>query len=94
MCNDMQVALRQFMTSQSRSDNKTWFGYFSPLKVILGAKVANVVGDSIYFNMDDEGGLWYVSFASDVWMSANISAIRVVAIFGKKCFQIHPLKNA
>ena len=84
MCNDMQVALGQFMASWSPSSNQIWFGYFFPLKVILGAKVTKVVDDSMYFNVDDDGRLWNVYFASDVWMFDNISAIRVVARWGKK----------
>ena len=31
------------------------------------------------FNVDGDGRLWNVYYASDVWMLANISAIRVVA---------------
>ena len=60
MCNDMQVALGQFMASWSPSSNQIWFGYFSPLKVILGAKVTNATGDAMYFNVDDDGRLWHV----------------------------------
>ena len=44
LCNDMQVALRQFMASSSPSRNNIWFAYFSPLKAILGAKVSNATG--------------------------------------------------
>ena len=51
--------------------NHIWFGYFSPLKVILGAKVINATGDAMYFNVDDDGRLWHVYSASDVWMSTN-----------------------
>ena len=75
MCNDMQVALGQFMASRSPSSTQIWFGYFFPLKVILGAKVTKVVDDSMYFNVDDDGRLWHVYSASDVWMSANTLAI-------------------
>ena len=84
MCNDMQVALGQFMASWYPCSKQFWFGYFSPLKVILGAKVTNIAGDVIYFNMDDDGRLWHVFSASDVWMSANVPAIQVVARSGKK----------
>ena len=38
--------LGQFMASWSPSSNQIWFGYFSPLKVILGAKVTNTTGDA------------------------------------------------
>ena len=34
------------MASWSPSSNQIWFGYFSPLKVILGAKVTNTTGDA------------------------------------------------
>ena len=83
MCNDMQVALGQFMASWSPSSNQIWFGYFSPLKVILGAKVTNTMSDAIYFNVDNDSRLWHVLSASDVWMSANTLAILVVAKSGK-----------
>ena len=86
MCNDMEVVLGQFMASWSPSSNQIWFGYFSPLKVILGAKVTNTTSDAKYFNVDDDGRLWHVLSASDVWMSANVSAIQVVARSGKKWF--------
>ena len=79
MCNDMQVALGQFMASWPPSSNQIWFGYFSPLKVILGAKVTNTMPHPTYFNVDDDGRLWHVLFASDLWMCANVSTIRVVA---------------
>ena len=80
MCNDMQVALESFMASWSPSSNPIWFGYFSPLKVtILGAKVTNTTDDAIYFNVDDDGRLWHVFSALDVWMSANVLTIQVVA---------------
>ena len=52
--------------------------------MILGAKVINTMGDVIYFNVDDDGRLWHVFSESDVWMSANVSAIRIVARSGKK----------
>ena len=95
MCNDMQVALESFMASWSPSSNPIWFGYFSPLKVtILGAKVTNTTDDAIYFNVDDDGRLWHVFSASNVWMSANVSVVRVVARFGKNGSWIHPFKNA
>ena len=46
----LQVALGQLMASWFPSSNKIWFnGYFSPSKVILGAKVTNVTGDAMYF---------------------------------------------
>ena len=51
MCNDMHVALRQIMDLWSPSSNHIWFGYFSHLKVILGAKVINTTGDVIYLNV-------------------------------------------
>ena len=76
--------LGQFMASWSPSSNQIWFGYFSPLKVILGAKVTNVTCDVMYFNVDDDGRLWHVYSASNVWMSANTLAIQVVARSGKK----------
>ena len=58
--------------------------YFSRLKVILGAKVINVTTDAMYFNVDDDGRLWHVYSASDVWMSTSTLSIRVVARSGKK----------
>ena len=63
-------------------------------KVILGAKVTNATGDAMYFNVDDDGRLWHVYSTSDVWMSANTLAIRVVARSGKNGLWIHPFKNA
>ena len=57
ICNDMQLALGPFMASLSPSSNQIWFGYFSPLKYILEAKVANTARDVIYFNVDDDGRL-------------------------------------
>ena len=82
------------MASWSPSSNQIWFGYFSPLKVILGAKVTNVTCDVMYFNVDDDGRLWHVYSASNVWMSANTLAIQVVARSRKNGIWIHPLKNA
>ena len=50
------------MASWSPLGNLIWFGYFSPLKVILGAKVTNATGDAIYFNVDGDGRLWHVYY--------------------------------
>ena len=72
---------------------------FSPLQIILGAKVVNVVGDVMYFNVDvdgdgdGDGRLQPVYSASDVWMSANISVIRVVTRLGKKWFLDPPFQE-
>ena len=60
MCNDMQVACIQFMASWFPRSNHIWFCYFSPLKVTLGAKVTNIAGDIIYFNVDGDGRLSHV----------------------------------
>ena len=65
MCNDMQVRLGQFMASWSSTSNQIWFGDFSPLQFILGAKATNVAGDTMYFNGDGDGKL-HVYFASGV----------------------------
>ena len=88
MCNDMQVALGQFMALWSPLGNHIWFGYFSPLKVILGPKITNNAGDT-----DDDGTLWHVFSSSDVWMFANVSTIRVVARSGKKWFLDPPFQE-
>ena len=45
------------MASWSPSSNQIWFGYFSRVRVMLGVKVTNTVGDAIYFNVDDDGRL-------------------------------------
>ena len=66
------------MASWSPSSNQILFGYFFLLKVILGAKVTNVAGDAMYFNVDDGGRLWHVYSTLVVWISNNILAIRVV----------------
>ena len=75
------------------SSNHIWFGYFSPLKAILGVKVTNNAGDAMYFNVDDDGRLWHVFFALDEWMSANVSVIRIVARSGKKWFMDPPFQE-
>ena len=51
------------------------------------------MGDAIYFNVDDDGRLWHVLSASDVWMYANVSTIRVVARSGKKWFMDPPFQK-
>ena len=69
------------------------------MQIILGAKVVNVVGDVMYFNVDvdgdgdGDGRLQPVYSASDVWMSANISVIRVVTRLGKKWFLDPPFQE-
>ena len=86
MCDDMHVVLGQFMASWFSSSNQIWFNYFSPLQVILRAKVTNATGDTMYFYVDDDGRLWHVYSTSGVWMSANILAIQVVARSGQNGF--------
>ena len=41
---------------------------------------------NMYFNVAGDGRLWHVYSTSDVWMSANISAIGVVARSRKKWY--------
>ena len=65
ICNDMHVALGQFIASWFNSRNQIQLSYFSVVQVILGAKVTNVASDVMYFNVDVDGRLWHVYFGFD-----------------------------
>ena len=47
-----------------------WFGYFTPIGVMIGAKGTTSQGDCYYFDVSKEGRLWQI----DVELSICIIA--------------------
>ena len=61
----IQLSLGNFLTNWSPSFVHVWFGYFTPVGVMIGAKGTTSQGDCYYFDVFDE--VW-VSKKSRCWI--------------------------
>ena len=61
-----------------------WFGYFTPVGVMIGAKGTTSQGDCYYFDVSEEGRLWQTDVESSIWQTAVQHPVRVIGKSGKK----------
>ena len=80
----IQLSLGNFLANWSPSFEHVWFGYFTPVGVMIGAKGTTSQGDCYYFDVSEEGRLWQTDVESSIWQTTLQHPVRVIGKSGKK----------
>ena len=79
MFDEIQSSLGIFLTNWSPSSEHVWFGYFTPVGVIIGVKGTTSQGNCYYFDVSKEARLWQTDVESSIWQTALEYPVRVIA---------------
>ena len=83
MFDEIQSSLGNFLTNWSPSFEHVWFGYFTPVGVMIGSKETSQ-GDCYYFDVSEDRRLWHIDMESPIWQTTLHHRVRVIGKSGKR----------
>ena len=78
MYTDIQSALMPYIGRSVEDNPYAWFGMFSLLDVLLGVRVINKHGDTLFYNDTQEGSLELIPIEDEVLQLASPKRARVI----------------